>query len=172
MTDDGSFLFLCEKVWGLSEEEKRLSAQAARARLPDDQGGVEDLADRIDLNRVDRRLCMARLLELARPEPPDPGSASVQTAPTLTPPPAAPSQPALKSRSAVVSGRWLEPWTARPLTPSIGTVRVAGRAGHVARISRTQVPALQSGTAFVFREPQAEPRRRSATSGTGKSPGR
>jgi hypothetical protein len=117
MTDDDAFLFLCEKVRGLSEEGKLLSAQAAQARLGDDPDGVDDLADRIDLNRVERRLSMARLLEVTQPEPPDPGSASVQTAPTLTAPPAAPSRPALKSRSAVVSGRWLAPWTVR-LAPS------------------------------------------------------
>jgi hypothetical protein len=80
MTDHEVFLFLCEKVWGLSEEGKLLSAQAAQARLTDDPDVLDDLADRIDLNRVERRLSMARLLEVAQPEPPDPGSASVQTA--------------------------------------------------------------------------------------------
>ena len=118
MTDHEAFLFLCEKVWGLSEEGKLLSAQAAQARLTDDQGEVEDLAERIDLNQVDRRLLMARILEAAQPDPRDPGSAPVQTAPTLTAPPAAPSRLALKSRADSVSGRWFAPWTVRLLTPS------------------------------------------------------
>ena len=117
MPDDESFLFLCERVWGLSLERKLLSAQA---RLTDGQGEVEDLADQIDLNQVDRRLLMARILETAQPEPPNPGSAPVQTASTLTPPPAAPSRLVLKSGLAVVSGRWLAPWTVRLLPPSIG----------------------------------------------------
>ena len=153
MIDDESFLILCEKVWSLSQEGQLLSAQAAQARLaddPDNQEVVEDLADRIDLNRVERRLYLARLLEGARPEPLYPGSAPDQTAPTLTPPPAVASRSVPKSRSDVVSGRWLAPWTAR-LTSSTGMARVAGWAGPVARISRIHVPSLPSATAFVFR---------------------
>ena len=109
MTDDDAFLLLCEKVWGLSEERKLLSAQAAQARLTDDPDVLDDLADRIDLNRVEQRLSMARLLEAAQPELPDPGSAPVQ---------AAPSRLALKSRSTSISGQWLAVWTVRPVTPS------------------------------------------------------
>ena len=67
MSDDDYFLFTCEKVWTLFEDGRALLTRAIEAKNAGDEGAVEAVAHRIDLNQVKRRLLLARVYDMARP---------------------------------------------------------------------------------------------------------
>ena len=62
MSDDEYFLVTCEKLWRLSQDRKTLLTRAARAGDAGDEDANQDLADRIDLNHVKRRLLRLLLM--------------------------------------------------------------------------------------------------------------
>jgi len=66
MNDDEYFLFTCEKIWGLSEEGRALLTRAADANIAGDEDTVHQIADRIDLNHVKRRLILLRVQDMAQ----------------------------------------------------------------------------------------------------------
>jgi len=76
--DDDGFLALCESIWTLSEEEKELHTRAAEAErapvrhsIADDLGlprgptARDEIADRIEFNRMKRQLLLLRVHDLA-----------------------------------------------------------------------------------------------------------
>ena len=66
MSDDEDFLVTCENLWRLSEDGKALLTQAAKFGDATDDDAMHDLADRIDLNHVKRRLVLMRAQDLAQ----------------------------------------------------------------------------------------------------------
>jgi len=64
MNDDEYFLFTCEKIWGLSEEGRALLTRAADANIAGDEDTGHEIADRIDLNHVKRRLLLLRVQDM------------------------------------------------------------------------------------------------------------
>jgi hypothetical protein len=66
MSDDDYFLFTCEKLWRLSEDGKALLTRAIEARDAGDEDTAHEIADRIDLNHVKRRLLLSRAQDMAQ----------------------------------------------------------------------------------------------------------
>jgi hypothetical protein len=66
MNDSDYFLFTCEKIWKLSEEGTTLLARATEAKDTGDEHAVDEIADRIDLNHVKRRLLLSRAQDMAQ----------------------------------------------------------------------------------------------------------
>ena len=67
MNDNDYFLFTCEKLWSLSEERKTLLTRATEAKNADNEDTAYEIADRIDLNHVKRRLLLSRVQDMAQP---------------------------------------------------------------------------------------------------------
>jgi len=67
MSDDDYFLFTCEKLWKLSDEGRALLTRAIGAKNAGDEDTVHEIADRIDLNHVKRRLLLSRVQDIAQP---------------------------------------------------------------------------------------------------------
>jgi hypothetical protein len=66
MNDNDYFLFTCEKIGKLSEEGATLLARATEAKDTGDEHAVDEIADRIDLNHVKRRLLLSRAQDMAQ----------------------------------------------------------------------------------------------------------
>jgi hypothetical protein len=84
--NDDEFLAICETVWMLAQEEKALQARAARSRADRDKASSsylsllaaaaaeaesvrhagDETADRIELNRLKRRLLLLRVQDMAK----------------------------------------------------------------------------------------------------------
>ncbi len=66
MSDDEDFLITCENLWRVSEDGKVLLKRANQAGDSGDKDAIHDLADRLDLHHVKRRLLLMRAQELAQ----------------------------------------------------------------------------------------------------------
>jgi hypothetical protein len=60
-----SFLALCERLFALSLEEEALRTRASEARGKGDQEAMDEMAEEIEANTVERRIVLWRLQEMA-----------------------------------------------------------------------------------------------------------
>jgi len=62
---EDSFLVLCEGLFALSLEQAALLTRTTEARDKGDQDAVDEIAEQIEANTVERRIVLWRLQEMA-----------------------------------------------------------------------------------------------------------